>query len=155
MSLSAGQIVLGILFGAAGSFLIWTGAYSAHASWRMGQLGHRAVGRVTDLREEFSRSGASGESGKGGAVYFPIIEFTDATGRRWRVETGVGTSPPAFERQQIVNVLYDARNPRDAQIDAFSERWLMPLLLLAGGTVLLSIAMAVAIFNIPVGMQVG
>ena len=155
MSLSAGQIVLGLLFGGAGSLLIWTGAQLAHASWRMGKLGRRAVGVVTDLRQAFSRSESSGEAGQGGAVYFPIVEFTDATGQPWRVETDVGTSPPAFERQQAVNVLYDPRNPREAQIDTFGERWLMPLLMLVGGTVLLSVAMAVAIFNIPVDMQFG
>jgi hypothetical protein len=40
------------------------------------------------------------------------------------------SDPPQYRVNEEVSVLYDPSDPDTAQIDKFSERWLMPLILI-------------------------
>jgi hypothetical protein len=55
----------------------------------------------------------------------PIIEF-EANGQTYSFEGGNASYPPAYDVGEEVSVLYDPADPNTAQINKWTERWLMP-----------------------------
>jgi len=64
----------------------------------------------------------------GGSMTRPAAEFTDASGRAWRVRLRVRSNPPAHHAGEQVDVLYHREDPADARFDTFVERRLLALL---------------------------
>lgn len=67
----------------------------------------------------------------------PILEFRTAGGQRVRIEGKISASPSPYKIGERVFVFYDPAEPGDALIDAFIERWFLPLLFGGFGTVFL------------------
>lgn len=60
-------------------------------------------------------------SSKGGSTDYPVIEFATAAGELRRFTTsGAGD----YARGEVVEVLYDARDPGNARVNVFLELWL-------------------------------
>jgi hypothetical protein len=112
-------IILANLFFAG--FCLW-GSYMAYVSWQLEQNGETTTGRVVRLEE-------SSSSESGCCVYSPVIEF-DMNGQTYSFEGDTASDPPAYEVGEQVSILYDPADPDTAQINKWSERWLVPLILI-------------------------
>lgn len=95
------------------------------------------------------------EMGRSGYLYYPQVQFKIPSGQTISFQSSVGTSRPGYSVGQQVKVLYDARNPQEAEIDALSSLWLVPGCMLAMGlafTILglfLAVLMTVVMVNQP------
>lgn len=101
-------------------FCLW-GAYAGYISWGLQQTGQITSGELVQMEES--------NSDEGGPVYSPVIEF-NVNGQTYTFEGDTASSPPQYKVGQEVRVRYDPSNPNTAQIDKFTERWLMPLCLI-------------------------
>jgi len=105
---------IGFIFASIGGILV-TGAVLA---W------------LADQRHAASASSAPGivvqlnlQSGGNGATYAPVVDWTDASGKRHLLVSNIRSNPPAFERGEKVTVLYDPEKPSKATIDTFGQRF--------------------------------
>lgn len=112
-------IVFSNLFLAA--FCLW-GVYAAYTSWQLETNGETTTGTVVDLDESSDGDG-------GCCVYSPVVEFT-VKGRPYIFEGDNASDPPAYDVGEEVEVIYDPADPSNAQINKWSERWLMPVILI-------------------------
>ncbi|MEM9826838.1 MAG: DUF3592 domain-containing protein [Planctomycetota bacterium] len=62
----------------------------------------------------------------------PIVEY-EVDGVVYAIEGSVSSSPAAPRPGDRVNILYDAKDPTNSQIDTFRERWLLPAGLVFAG----------------------
>lgn len=125
--------ILGNLFFAA--FCLW-GVYAAVIAYRLETTGVVAEGEVTRLEE-------SSDSDGGCCTYSPVVEF-EVNGQTYTFESENASYPPAYEVGESVQVLYDPNDPNTAQINKYSERWLMPIILIPSmlcGSVILTFFM--------------
>jgi hypothetical protein len=102
-------------------FCLW-GVYAAYTSWTLEQNGQTVTGQVVELEESNSSEG-------GCCVYSPVIEF-QVNGQTYSFDGDTASDPPAYEVGEEVSVLYDPADPDTAQINKWSERWLMPIILI-------------------------
>ena len=68
--------------------------------------------------------------GEGNALYYPMVDFPLPDGSRRRVETTIGSWPPAYKVDDTVTVTYNPADPGRAQIDSPAATvldWLWPL----------------------------
>jgi hypothetical protein len=103
------------------AFCLW-GVYAAYVSWQLETGGERTTGVVVRLDEQDDPDG-------GCCTYVPVVEF-EAGGRTYSFQGDTASDPPQYRVNEEVSVLYDPSDPDTAQIDKFSERWLMPLILI-------------------------
>jgi len=73
------------------------------------------------------------EMGRSGYLYYPVVQFKIPSGQTISFQSSVGTSRAGYSVGQQVKVLYDRRNPQEAEIDALSSLWLVPGCMLAMG----------------------
>jgi uncharacterized protein DUF3592 len=71
-----------------------------------------------------------------GNTYAPVVEFQHE-GKKYRFKDSISSNPPSYRTGEAVGVLCDPANPRDARIDRGSWNKALPLLIGAGGAVLL------------------
>ena len=112
-------IIFGNLFFAG--FCLW-GVYAGYISWQLEKEGQTTTGHVIRLEESSSSEG-------GCCVYSPVIEF-EANGQTYSFEGDNASDPPAYEVGEEVSILYHPADPEKAQINKWSERWLMPIILI-------------------------
>jgi hypothetical protein len=87
-------------------------------------------GQVVELKEVASTDGDS--------TWAPVIEFNDDASRQQRFVESIGSNPPGYHRGQVVTVLYNPQNPREARIDrGGANHWAAILLGSIGGFFLL------------------
>ncbi|MEV3854710.1 DUF3592 domain-containing protein [Streptomyces sp. NPDC050095] len=122
----------GIAFGA---LFLGIGLLLGGSSASMVSGGEHARGIVVDL--EWSAGSDP--------VAHPVVAFTPAGGEPVRFTSSMGSSPPAYDLGERVDVLYRADDPGDAQIDGFVSLWLLPLVFGGAGLVILVIALAFAV----------
>ena len=103
------------------AFCLW-GVYAAVVSWRLETNGETTTGVVVRLDEQSDAEG-------GCCTYVPVVEF-EAGGKTYSFDGDTASDPPAYEVNEEVSVLYDPSDPNTAQINKFSERWLMPICLI-------------------------
>jgi hypothetical protein len=108
----------------------------------------RARGTVVALEWRNDHSGVSrGKRVDDGPVAYPVVEFTSADGTRTTFRDSTGSSPPAYEEGERVEVLYRAGSPEDARINGFASLWLLPLVFGGIGMVVAGIGTVVALVN--------
>ncbi len=105
-----------------GGFCLW-GGYAGYSSWKLEQEGMRTTGIVVRLEESDSSDG-------GCCVYSPVVEFTTSNDQTYSFEGNNASYPPAYEVGQEVSVLYHPNDPKTAQIDKWTERWLFPIIII-------------------------
>lgn len=79
--------------------------------------------------------------------YFPIVQFTDASGKRIEFTSDSGSNPPAWSRGDKVEVLYHADAPEKARINSFMSLWFGPLLV--GGLGVVFTAVGIVLIVVP------
>jgi len=103
------------------AFCLW-GVYAAYISWQLETNGETTTGIVVRLDEQSDAEG-------GCCTYVPIIEF-QADGTTYSFDGNTASDPPQYKVNEEVPVLYDPSDPNTAQINKFSDRWLMPIILI-------------------------
>lgn len=99
-------------------FLGW-GVYAAYTAYRLETRGAATEGIVVAMDESNS---------DGTTTYSPIVEY-QVNGQTYRFDSNNSTYPPQYAVGDRVAVRYAQDDPSTAQIDAWSERWLMPVIL--------------------------
>jgi hypothetical protein len=129
--------IFGMVFGLVGTIFLAVAFFTVRSelNYRKGAI--RVPGIVVDL--------VPTRGSKGGTLYKPVFEFADLDDRMHRVTGSLASSPPSFERNEAVTVLYQPEDPEKAQIDSFMEAWFLPLIFGSLGTVFTSIATGVVI----------
>lgn len=112
-------IWFGVLFSVVGTGMAIGALSILSADRELAAEGLRAQGTVIDL--EFH------SKNDGGGTYRPVVEFVDEDGDRQLYRSPSGSNPAAYERGEIVEIIYLADSPEQAMIDSFSDRWLLPL----------------------------
>ena len=100
-------------------FFGW-GVYAAYTGYRLETNGAVTEGSVIQM---------DASTTDGSTTYSPIIEF-QANGHSYSFDGNVSSNPPQYQVGDKVNVRYDKDDPSTAQIDKWSERWLMPVILI-------------------------
>ncbi len=100
-------------------FFGW-GVYAAYTAYRLETNGAVTEGTVVQMDPSTT---------DGITTYSPIIEF-QANGQTISFDGNVSSNPPQYQVGDKVNVRYDKDDPSTAQIDKWSERWLMPVILI-------------------------
>jgi PAB1-binding protein PBP1 len=91
--------------------------------------------------------------GKSGYLYYPLVQFRIPSEQLISFQSSVGSSRGGYSVGQQVKVLYDARKPQEAEIDALSSLWLVPGCMLAMGLaftiggLFLSVVMTLVMIN--------
>lgn len=111
--------VLANLFFAA--FCLW-GVYAGYNSWQLQTNGVTTTAVVTSLDEQSDSEG-------GCCTYVPVLEYT-VNGQNYTIRGNTASSPPQYRVGEKVSILYDPSTPEKAQINNWTERWLMPVLLI-------------------------
>jgi hypothetical protein len=101
-------------------FCLW-GVYAGYVSWKLENEGETAIGTVVRLEESSDPEG-------GCCTYSPVIEFS-ANDQTFTFEGDNASDPPAYDVGEEVSVIYDPADPNTAQINKWTERWLMPIIL--------------------------
>ncbi|MFE7316062.1 DUF3592 domain-containing protein [Streptomyces sp. NPDC057555] len=117
------------MFGAIalGALLLAVGLITAGVSISYLTNAERARGTVTGL--EWSGGGSIGRRGSSSGSAHPVVEFTTADGTSRTFRGSAGSSPPAYEVGERVEVLYRADSPGDARINGFIQMWVLPLVM--------------------------
>ena len=111
-------IACGIGFLVLSSYLYQrTGAFVAKAV--------RAPGQVVRLHET--------DSSDASTTYAPVVEYTDDQGQRHEFVDSWSSSPPSYRTGDEVQVLYNPRNPREAQIDRGRANYWVSILIGSAG----------------------
>lgn len=137
-------ILVGILLFAMGVAILIAGIISILK--RRSQIANslRADGQITSFATEMGRSGY---------LHYPVVEFTIPSGRSISFKSSVGSSRTGYSVGQQVKVLYDVRNPMEAEIDSLSSLWLVPGCMVAMGLaftvggLFLAVLMSIVLIN--------
>ncbi len=113
-----GCVMIGVNLLLAG-FFAW-GVYAAFTAYRLETNGLVAEGVVIEMDASTS---------DGSTTYSPFVEY-QVDGQTYTFDGGISSNPPQYRVGDLVNVRYDSSDPSRAQIDKWSERWLMPVILI-------------------------
>jgi hypothetical protein len=102
-----------------GGFFLW-GMYAAFTAYRLETNGLVTEGVVIEMDASTS---------DGSTTYSPIVQY-QVDGQTYTFDGGISSNPPQYHVGERVPVRYDSTNPSKAQIDKWSERWLMPVILI-------------------------
>ena len=136
---AARGFVFGVLFVAAGLFLIGTAAIARNSIAQEMRAFLPAAGEVIG-------SAPVRSSRNNSTTYAAEVRFVAQDGKSYNFRESVSSNPPSHKIGDMVNVLYDPGNPSKARVDDFVNTWLFPLLLggmgllfaLIGGSIVLS-----------------
>ncbi len=96
-----------------------TRSFLAHAS--------HATGTVVNLVGRSSGQSGSGQGRQ--ATWAPEVQFVSPDGRVHTFVSSTSSSPPAYDRGESVDVLFEASNPDGAKINGFISLWGGPLII--------------------------
>lgn len=113
-----GCVMIGVNLLLAG-FFAW-GVYAALTAYRLETNGAVTEGIVIEM---------DASTTDGSTTYSPIVEY-QVDGQTHTLDGNVSSYPPQYRVGDRVSVRYDRSDPSRAQIDKWSERWLMPVILI-------------------------
>jgi hypothetical protein len=112
----------------AGAPFVLLGVYEAVDTQNMLGRFSQVDGTVVDNSYATTQDG-SNVSG----AYYPVIEFSTASGEVVRFTDGVGSLPPDYAEGASVRVAYDPAGPRTARLVSWKRLWFAPTLFLIIG----------------------
>jgi hypothetical protein len=120
--------------------LIGIAIYTGRNSWELKEQGRSAQGTVVSMREVDATDNS-------GVTYAPVISY-NVDGRSYTYESSNSSDPPAFEVGEKVAILYRPNAPDDVKIDAWSDLWMLPVMLGAGGLVVAIVSLVMMVSSI-------
>ena len=79
--------------------------------------------------------------------YYPVIEFLDQNNHPHKITGSVGSNPPAYKRNDKVNLLYLPETPEKAKVEGFFHLWLGSLITFILGIVFSGIGLLLFSFS--------
>lgn len=142
----ASSVLAGAIFLIVGVAALVGGIYWGVKTQRFVASASRASGTVIELERR--------QSGDDGPTYYPVIRFIDADGREVTFTSSTGSNPPSKREGDKVDVLYDPKNPNEAELNSFFALWFGPLMV-GGlfGTIFPLVGVSVIIGGIRQGAQ--
>jgi hypothetical protein len=121
------ELIIGIVFSLVGALLFVIGVFLFIRTRAFISSSQEVKGTVIRM---LSSSGS-----EGGTVYAPVFKFTTIQGQVIEVEEKVYSSPPGFSVGEVVDMLYDPKNPGNARAKKWSSLYFVPLLLTGMGAI--------------------
>jgi hypothetical protein len=134
------ELIIGIVFSLVGGLLLVVGVFLFIRTRAFVSSSQETKGTVIRM---LSSSGS-----EGGTVYAPVFKFTTIQGQVIEVEEKVYSSPPGFSVGEVVDILYDPKNPGNARPKKWSSLYFVPLLLSGLGAVFGGIGVVVLVVKI-------
>lgn len=116
---------LGAVFLAVGLCIIGASGLTWKAQRDIFDNGIRTKAQVIDL--QYIRDD------EGDGSWAPIFAFRDQQGKNHIYRPNSSSNPPAYSRNEIVDIVYLPDQPERAVVDDFTGRWLLPTFLLCFG----------------------
>ncbi len=132
-------LIFGGVFGIVGVTFLIVAIFMVRSELNFREGAIAAPGIVVEL--------APTQGSKGGTTYKPVFKFTDRDDKAHTVTGSIASSPPSYHRGEAVTVLYHPGNPEGAQIDSFTEAWLLPLIFGSIGTAFTATASGIGIYS--------
>lgn len=112
--------VPGLVFLVIGAILVAIGLLMGSSSIDLYSSGIKTEGTVTNM---VARRDSPTDMTDMSVSYYPVILFTTEGGTAIQYQSNVGSSPPAYQVGEIVEVLYKPGNPQNASINSFFQLW--------------------------------
>lgn len=102
-----------------------------------------AQGKVVDLARRQSNRSSSGSNHSSSSTWAPVVIFATPDGREHRFVSSTSSNPPAYDRGEQVDVLYQAGTPESGIINGWFSLW--GGISIIGGLGLLFVAVGIAV----------
>ncbi len=89
--------------------------YLGYRSYSFQQIAISTKGQIVELVER--------TDSEGGTLFAPVFTFTDNQGQVQKVYSSVSSYPPIGNVGDTIDILYDPKNPKNADIDTFFSNW--------------------------------
>jgi hypothetical protein len=87
-------------------------------------------------------------SSEGGGGYSPVYQFRTLEGQIIEAGDSMSSNPPMFHEGQVIDVLYDPRNPQKARIKKWMSLYFVSLLLGGMGIIFGGVGVVMLIFKL-------
>jgi hypothetical protein len=134
------ELIIGIVFSLVGALLFVIGVFLFIRTRAFVSSSQEVKGTVIRM---LSSSGS-----EGGTVYAPVFKFTTIQGQVIEMEEKVYSNPPGFSVGEVVDMLYDPKNPSNARAKKWSSLYFVPLLLTGMGAVFGGIGVVVLVVKV-------
>jgi hypothetical protein len=121
--------VVMVLLGGLGLAVLVYGLMWGAKRYSLLKAGLHTQGKVVEILKSLPVDETKSTS----AFYYPLVEFQDQNGQTYRFKGSTGSNAPAYETGAQVPLVYNPRNPSEAQLTNFSQFWLGPLLIILAG----------------------
>lgn len=125
MAPQAPSLGIALLFNIIGLAVFGGGIWSFADTREFLALAKETPGTVVELIASTDDDGTS---------YYPVVSFQDTSGTQQRVQTSMGSNPPAHDVGESVTVLFDPAKPQKMRIKGFWGVWGLTAFLLGFGT---------------------
>ena len=119
--------IIGVIFSLVGIGLLVAGVAVSVTTVRFMVTAERVDGTVVDMVER-TTTHSTGRGSSTDTAWHPMVEFS-VDGKPYSFQGSVGSSPPAYEVGDTVEVAYDPSDPHDARLASFWSAYFLPLIL--------------------------
>jgi len=102
----------------------------------------RSQGVVVDYK-----MGRKKKNGRRSSSLFPVVTYTTRENHEIKFVSSFGSTPAKYKIGEKVTVLYDPRDPNEAQIEGYMEQWFAPTVLMGMSFIFLAIGAGVLQFG--------
>ncbi len=127
-------IIFTSIFGLSGLALLIGGVLMYQNTAAFAKIAEKAPGKVIEVVRRDT-------------TYVPVVEFYTPDHQRFEHISSTGANPPSWKVGDTATVLYDPKDPMQAEIDSFSNMWLGVLILFGLGVINTGIALGVIIWR--------
>ncbi len=82
-----------------------------------------------------------------GTTYHPIVRFKTAAGKEIQYISWVGSSPPAYQKGEKIEIFYNSDNPHEVKINSLLSLWLLPIIFTPIGGIFFLLGILFLIFS--------
>lgn len=109
--------IIGVLIILCSFIPLGPGVYFYNKTRRFLETSVQTEGTVVEMEER--------KNSEGNVTYYPVITFTDKTGREYK-KYGPGRFPPKYEIGDRISLFYDPKAPKKIKLNSFTSLWLGP-----------------------------
>lgn len=121
-------LFMGLCLGLSSFALLGAAVWTYFNQQRKVESQVTAVGTVVELVSRVTASGSA-------SMMCPVVEFTASSGEKIRFTSEFGSLPAGHKIGQSVTVGYDPVEPKKAEIDSTTTRWLGPVVYVFMGVI--------------------